>query len=158
MMNNYLDILEDSLIKKSSILDELQTICDKQTTLLSASKISLEEFDESMDERDAHIEALTKLDDGFEVLFERVGAQLQENKDLYADQISRMQQLIQTIMDKSVSLQAQEKRNKEKISAYLQSEKKSVGESRRSSKAAYDYYKSMSGSNVIPPHFMDKKK
>ncbi|MBQ7809991.1 MAG: flagellar protein FliT, partial [Clostridia bacterium] len=69
-----------------------------------------------------------------------------------------LQQLIQKIMDKSVSIQAQESRNKDMVTAYFKNQKQSFGDGRRSSKAALDYYKSMNKSNVIQPHFMDQKK
>ena len=158
MKNNYLDILEDSLIKKNSILDSLKELSDKQTTILSITPVSLEEFDQCMDEKDTYLNEMEKLDEGFELLYEKVKSELEENKEQYAEQIARLKQQIQEVMDKSVSLQAQESRNKEKVMLHLQNEIKNNGDNRRTSKAAYDYYKNMSRSNVIPPHFMDKKK
>lgn len=158
MMKNYLDILEDSLVKKSSILDSLRALSDRQTAILSITPVSLEEFDRCMDEKDTYLSELEKLDEGFELLYEKVKDELAENKQQHADQIARLKQQIQEVMDKSVSLQAQESRNKENVMKHLQNEMKNNGDNRRSSKAAYDYYKSMSRSNVIPPHFMDKKK
>lgn len=158
MTKNYLDILEESLIKKESVLDSLHVLSNKQAEVLGESEVFLEVFDQYMDEKDAYLEELDKLDEGFELLYEKIKAELLEHKEIYAEQIERVQQQIQNIMDKSVSLQALESRNKEKVMGYLQNAKKNNGDNRRSSKVAYDYYKSMSRSNVIPSHFMDKKK
>lgn len=158
MMNNYLRILEESLTKKISILDSLQELCDKQTAALSASPVQPEEFDRLVDEKDALVDELSKLDDGFDTLYENIRLTLQDNKAQYAAQIQRMQQLIQEIMDKSASIQAQESRNKDMLAAYFKQERQNVAEGRRTSKAVYDYYKNISNANALQPQFMDQKK
>lgn len=158
MMNNYLKILEESLVKKIGILDNLQQLSDEQTKILGTEPMSLEAFDKCVDEKDVLITELNKLDSGFDALFANIKEALVGNKDAYAAQIQKLQQLIQEVMDKSTSLQAQESRNRDMVTAYFKNEKKQFGEGRRSSKAAYDYYKNMSKSNVVPSHFMDQKK
>ncbi|MBQ8591891.1 MAG: flagellar protein FliT [Lachnospiraceae bacterium] len=158
MMNNYLKILEESLIKKNTILDKLQELSDKQWVILNTTPVALEDFDKCVDEKDALLGDLSKLDEGFDTLYENIKNGLLDNKEQYSVQIKTLQQLIQKIMDKSVSIQAQESRNKDMVTAYFKNQKQSFGDGRRSSKAALDYYKSMNKSNVIQPHFMDQKK
>ena len=158
MMDNYLEILEDSLKQKSVILDKIMEYNGKQEALLKQEKMSLEDFDFYMDQKDELIEQLNRLDDGFETLYERIRQQLQENKDAHKEQIGRLQKLITQVTEKSVSIQAQEARNKKLVEEYLSRERQQLGQDRQTSKAAYDYYKSMSNTNVLPPQFMDQKK
>lgn len=156
-MDNYLKILEDSLLKKSKVLDEIAAYNERQSRLFSEGKADIERFDEYIDEKDKLIKQLSKLDDGFETLYARVSEELAENKSKYAAQIKTLQKLVKEITDKSVSVQAQEARNKALIEEYFAKERANIRNNRKSSKAAYDYYKSMSGSNVPSPQFMDSK-
>ena len=59
--------------------------------------------------------------------------------------------------EESVGIQAQEARNKKLVEDYFRRERNSLNRNRKSSKAAYDYYKSMSQTNVVQPRFMDNK-
>lgn len=156
-MENYLKILEDSLLKKSRILDEIAAYNEEQNKIFSSDKADIDKFDEYIDEKDRLIEKLIKLDDGFESLYARLAEQIKENKERYAGQIKNIQQLIREITDKSMKVQAQETRNKALIEEYFSRERQSIRNNRRTSKAAYDYYKSMSGANIAPPQFMDSK-
>ncbi|MCH5270567.1 MAG: flagellar protein FliT [Lachnospiraceae bacterium] len=158
MMDNYLEILEDSLKQKSVILDKIMEYNGKQEALLKQEKMSLEDFDFYMDQKDELIEQLNRLDDGFETLYERIRQQLQENKDAHKEQIGRLQRLITQVTEKSVSIQAQETRNKKLVEEYLARERQQLGQDRQTSKAAYDYYKSMSNTGAVMPQFMDQKK
>lgn len=157
MMDNYLAILEDSLKQKDAVLDRLLEYSNAQEALLKEEKFSLEEFDALVDEKDALIQKLTKLDEGFEVLFARIKNQLEGNKDSYRQQIASLQQLIGRVTEKSVSIQAQEKRNKTMVESHFRSMRQEMRQGRKSSKAAYGYYKSMSGSNLDSSQFYDNK-
>lgn len=158
MMNNYLNILEESLVKKIGILDQLQVLCDEQETILKTEPMDLEEFDKRVDAKDTLIKELTKMDEGFDTLYENIKKELLENKDKYAEQIKILQRLIQEVMDKSVSIQAREKRNKDMVFAYFKKERQSFAENRKVSRAAYDYYKNMSNPGAVSSQFMDQKK
>lgn len=158
MIKNYLKILEDSLLKKSQVLDEIISFNQEQEKLLRQEKVSIEDLDENMGRKDELIQKLVKLDEGFEHLYEKIRKQLLENKTLYADQITGLQKLIAEVTEKGVSVQAQEARNKKLVEAYFQNEKSQLRQGRQVSKAAYDYYKSMNNMNVVPPQIMDQKK
>ena len=158
MIESYLDILEESLRKKSVVLDEIIEYNNAQECLLKQEKISLEDLDENMNQKDILVQRVTELDEGFETLFERIREQLQANRDLDREQIGRLQGLIAQVTEKSVSVQAQEARNKKLIEDYFAAERGQLRQGIKASKAAYGYYKSMSNSNAVPPHFMDQKK
>ena len=115
MIENYLGILEESLEKKVLVLDEIEDYTAKQERLLKQEKVSMEELDANMEQKDGLIQKLTALDDGFETLYERVKEQLSTNKDAYKNQIKRIQELITKVTEKSVSIQAKESRNKKLV-------------------------------------------
>ncbi len=157
MIENYLQILEDSLRKKIQVLDEIISYNNAQEKLLKDT-VSVDELDANMQKKDELIQKLLQLDDGFETLYERVREQLLANKAAYKKQIKVMQDLISQITEKSVSVQAQEARNKQLIERYFAKEKNQLRQGRQVSRAAYDYYKNMSNINVVPPQIMDQKK
>lgn len=157
-MENYLKILEDSLLKKIKVLDEIAAYNEEQGRIFSQGNADIDKFDEYMDKKGELIDALNRLDEGFETLYERVSEQLKDNRAAYAGQIRRLQELVKEVTDKSVSVQAQEARNKALIEEYFAKERLNLRNNRRTSKAAFDYYKSMSGYNATPPQFMDSKK
>ena len=158
MIENYLDILEESLCKKLTVLDEIVEYNIAQERLLKQDKVSLDDLDENMNQKDILVQKVTELDEGFESLFDRVREQLQADKELYSEQIRRLQVLIAQVTEKSVSVQAQEARNKKLIEDYFTAEKNQLRQGKKASKAAYGYYKSMSNSNAVPPQFVDQKK
>lgn len=158
MIENYLEILEDSLKKKVIVLDEIEDYNSKQEQLLKQEKVSMEELDANMEEKDGLIQKLTDLDEGFETLYERIREQLLTNKDAYKEQIKRIQGLISQVTDKSVSIQAQESRNKRLIEDYFVKEKNQIRQGRQASKTAYSYYKSMSNVDDVSLSILDQKK
>lgn len=157
-MENYLKILEDSLHQKLSVLEEISKYNEEQEKLLKKQDVSLEELDDNMSGKDELIEKLTGLDEGFETLYERIREQLLEGKDTHKAQIRKLQELITQVTEKSVSIQAQEARNKKLVEKYFSEERAQLKHDRQTSKVAYNYYKSMSNTNVMPPQYMDQKK
>ena len=157
-MESYLDILENSLQKKAQILDRIQIANQKQLTLLEKNELDLEKYDAYVDEKAECIEALNKLDEGFELLYRNIAEELQKDRAKYAIQISRLQQLIREVTEKSVTIQAQETRNKDKVTAYFSHRKQELKHARVSSRAAFDYYQSMNNLKNVEAQFMDQKK
>ena len=83
-----------------------------------------------------------------------------ENSNDYAvdaDQIKRMQVLIHEIMDRSASIEADERRNKKIAEAYFSSEREKMATGKRSAAAAFNYYSTMNKFKDIPPQFYDTK-
>lgn len=138
-------------------MEEIQTICKYQSEILSAEPVSFDEFDRCVDEKDVCLEQLEKLDEGFELVYERVSGELKEHRAEYADWIAQTQKLIADIMDKSVAIQTQEERNKQAVEKAFQKERREYGKGKRSVQVARDYYRNMSNTGVVPPQFMDKR-
>jgi len=158
MMDNYLSILEESLQKKLLILTRIKEFNNKQQQVFQSDQPNVEEFDDYVDKKGALIEALSKLDEGFETLYDNIAEELKEKREEYASQIHILQQLITQLTEMSMSIQAQEERNRKLVEEYFANERSNIRAGRVSSKIAYDYYKNVNKINNVPPQFMDKKK
>lgn len=158
MTQNYLTLLEESLQKKLQVMDEIQQYNLRQQEIFQADEVDMDRFDEYVEEKGNLIEKLNSLDNGFESLYAKVAKELDGNRDQYKDQIKRLQELVTQVTETSVTIQAQEARNKKLIEDFFQKTRENIRSGRKSSKAAYDYYKNMSKSSVVLPQFMDSKK
>lgn len=157
-MENYLQVLEESLHKKLNVLNQIEEANGRQEQILLAEVVSEEDFDATIEQKGELIDALNKLDEGFESLYNHIKEQLSADREQYKSQIESLQRLIARVTEKSVSIQAQEARNKILAENFFGGRKRELGQGRRSSKAALDYYRNMNQSQVVAPQFMDKKK
>ncbi len=157
-MENYLSVLEDSLRKKLQILDELTTYTTQQQELLKAEELDYDAFDQLVEKKDPLVQMIMELDQGFEMVYDRIKEQLLGHKELYAVQIRTLQNLISELTDKSVKLQAMEQRNKTAVEQQFRKSKEKIRQGRQNKQAALNYYKNMNHSNYVPPQFLDDKK
>lgn len=157
-MDNQLTILAESLEKKIKVLTAIQEYNKRQEQVFTSETIDMSGFDEAVEEKGKLIEQLTLLDDGFETMYANLAEQLKGNRDKYASQIRDLQQKIAVITEMSIAIQAQEKRNKQLVEAYFSKERAGIRQSRKTSKAAFDYYKKMSNTSFVEPQFYDSKK
>ena len=153
----YLALLEDSLIKKSSILDQLMELTKEQEMIIRAESINEERFNYIIDQKEVLIEKLLSFDNGFEQIYQHIKDELSKNKDRYQKEIQRLQELIAGITDKSVALQAAERRNKVKLDAYLATKKESIRSFKISNQTATNYYKNLTGQHQGQAYFFDQK-
>ena len=159
MTGNYLTLLEESLQEKLQVMADIQQYNLKQQEIFQSDNVDIDHFDEYVEEKGKLIDRLTALDNGFESLYVKVSKELENGgREKYKDQIKRLQQLVTEVTETSVTIQAQEARNKKLIEDFFRKEREGIRKGRQSSKAAYDYYKNMNRSNVVPPQFMDSKK
>lgn len=158
MSREYIVALTESLEKKIKVLDEIQRIIKFQTELLAQEELDYEAFDSYMDDRDICLDKLDKLDEGFELVYERVANELKDNKSEYADLIKKMQGLIKEITDKTTAIAAADKRNKSSVENAFIKDKRRVAEGRRSVSVAMNYYKNMSAAVSSGGQYMDDKK
>ena len=155
-MDNYLNILKDSLIKKEVILTNLITKSEKQAEIVKADQVDWEEFTRIVEEKGLLIDEIMKLDDGFESMYAKIKEGLEENKEKYKDIIVTIQSLVKSVTEKSANLQAIEYRNKSVIEAAFANTRKEIKQSKLGQKAAADYYNKMNKINTIDPQLMDK--
>lgn len=157
MVSKYMDMLVECLEKKNQILDKLTELNKKQTNLIQDEDFSLSEFDKCVDEKGILIDNILKLDSGFEGLYNKVGKMVADNPSEYKEQLSAMQKLITQITEKSVSIQAEEERNKKLIESRFSREKSRIKSGRSQSRVALDYYNNMNKLNHVDSQFWDKK-
>ncbi len=158
MANEYMQMLADSLVKKSEILSELIDKTNTQRDVVSAPEVDWDAFDQIVEAKGNFVEELVKLDDGFDVLYARIKDELTANKAAYKTEIGAMQALIKEVTDKSTELQAMEHRNKALIEQRFAESKQAIKQSKMGSKAAMEYYQRMNNLKNIDPHLMDKKR
>ncbi|MDF2541061.1 MAG: hypothetical protein K0S47_779 [Herbinix sp.] len=152
----YLALLADTLQKKSHLLDKLTILTDEQESIISAGRVEDDRFQEIMDEKEKHILSLQQLDDGFELIYNRVKEELSGNAAIYKEIIRNLQELITKVTDKSVSLQASEMRNKSKMEAYMMTKRKEIRNVKMSNQTVANYYNNMASKGQS--YFYDKKK
>lgn len=157
-MESQLNILAESLDKKLLVLKEIQKYNEEQEKSFQSDQIDMDSFDAAVEKKGQLIEKLTRLDAGFEIMYAKLSEELKDNHAKYAAQIKVLQQKVTEVTELSVSIQAQEQRNKKLVEAYFSRERANIRNGRKSSKAAYDYYKNMNNSNFVPPQYMDSKK
>lgn len=156
-MENSLSILSESLDSKQELLKRIQEYNRRQEKIFSGETADLEAFDAALEEKGKLIDEINRLDAGFETLYQRLSGELKANRQRYAAQIKELQQKIAVVTELSVTVQAQEARNKQLVEQYFAKRRAGIKEGRVSSRAAYNYYKNMSNANAVPPQFMDSK-
>ena len=158
MNSNYIDIMIQSLEKKAAILSQLIELNKQQKLYLQDPNLSPEDFEKNMDRKAALVDELNQLDIGFEELYVRIKEELDANREGYAFQIKKMQDLIREITEKSNMVQTQELRNKEQVQRKFTDIRKQVKGVRNSQKVVRQYYQNMAKQKVNEPRFLDNKK
>lgn len=153
-----MDLLTSNLNKKSSLLKEMADVLDKQLQLMDASDTQLEELDLCMEKQGNLTEELESLNAEADSLYEYLQKADISAEANNASKIAQIKELLTQITTDFDNLQEKEQNARQRMEAFFRKERKNFGDGRRSSKAAFDYYRNMSGANVIPPQFMDQKK
>ena len=153
----YLNVLIEGLKKKNAILNKIIVLNNKQAGVINDNN-GLEAFDALVEEKAVLIAELEKVDNGFQSVYDRIKQELNLNSSQYKEEIRTLQGLIREMTDLGVSVETGEMRNKKAIEQYFSYTQKNVNMSRKSVKAASDYYKNMSRVNYIDPQLLDQKK
>lgn len=155
--NNYLQVLSESLDKKITVLDKLEALTVHQKELAEAEEFDDEAFEASTDCKAQLIEELEKLDNGFQILYDNIKAQITGNKERYKQEIQMLQGKISSILDKNAALLVAEENNRKLIAARFTSLKKEVYQIKKSRDTAASYYKNMNNISS-ESYFYDNKK
>lgn len=158
MMTNYLQILQDSLIKKYELLCKIEEKSLEQSHMLKSQNVDLALVDSNMDEKAELINEVLSLDNGFESIYEKIRTQLLPNKEQYKTQIVTLQKLIEKVTEKSTSIQAIESRNKAQMDLVFSNQKRELQSRRNAMSVARDYYQNMNKVKNVSPQFLDQKK
>ncbi|SEK42722.1 hypothetical protein SAMN02910377_00836 [Pseudobutyrivibrio ruminis] len=156
---DYVIMLRESLEKKADILRVLLIRNKEQEAILKDPNSTPDDLEKNMNMKAELIDRIVMLDDGFQQLFNRVKAILDEDRATYADEIKLMQELIKKVTDLTADVEATEYRNKEYAKTRFANVKKEAREIKRSGDVVSSYYKHMmSPQTTADPAFLDKKK
>ena len=156
--NTYITILIESLEKKIIVLDKIIESNKEQKEILSAEEMDTDRFEANLNQKGELIDELNLLDDGFQGIYERIKEVINSNREAYKDEIKLMQKLISDITEKSVTIRAEEERNKVLAGKQFDNMRGNIGNVKRSRQAANSYYSNMSRVNMVDAQFMDKRK
>lgn len=151
-------ILLRSLEKKNELLDQMISLNSVQEGILKQEEFDMDAFDAAIDRQSACVEELDKLDQGFETVYDRVRDELMRNREQYRAEIARMQEQIQQITDKIVTLNAGNMRNKMLAENQFKKKQQAIGSGVSKNRAAVNYYNNMNNLNYVKPQFYDNKK
>jgi len=143
MNDTYITALIESLEKKVEVLNRIVEKNKEQAEILKEVPFSFDKFDKNTEEKGVLIYRLTRLDEGFESVFEKVRDELNENRAAYAIQIKKMQDLITKITDLSTSIQAEEARNKASLEKIFKGEREKIKMQRSGINAVKSYSQAM---------------
>lgn len=156
--NSYIEILKQSLTKKIELLDTIMALNVLQKDMLENPDLDPDELEENLNRKADLVEQLSKLDDGFSQIYDRVRVDLTENRGAYSEDITQMKRDITAIMDKSTAIQSQEKRNQVLMQQKFTSVKKQIKEVKKSRQAVNSYYRNMMKMGAPEAAFLDDKK
>ena len=158
MTEGYLQIMIESLEKKIVVLDQIMELNVRQAELSSHQPMDMEAYDKTMDEKGTLIDEINKLDDGFTSTYKLVKDIVQQEPEKYRDKVLQMQELIRVAVEKGVTIEAQEKRNRSALETVFRMKRTEIKQVKVSGNAALKYYKAMSRINDVDPQLMDRKK
>lgn len=157
-LRSLLQILLESLRQKYDMLCEIELKSKEQSDLILNPDVSLEAIDQNMSEKGELIEKLTRLDRGFEALYDNVRKELVLHKDEHKELIAQIQQSVAFVMEKSASIEAIEARNKAAMEIIFRNRRKELQHKKAASIVARQYYKAAKKLDHVTPQFLDKKK
>ena len=160
-VEDYIQIMIESLTKKSELLDKLISNNEEQYECVANQKyeeIDWDSFNLIVAQKQASIDRIVKMDEGFQSLYDRVRDQLNGNKDKYAGQIKEIQKLIETVTGQGVKISTGEERNRKIIEKVFGGRKKEIKRTRNSLKVASSYAQTMSGDFGMDLSSQDIKK
>lgn len=158
MEENYIAILIQSLEKKISVLEEISRENKKQREILRETDLDSDAFQATADRKEQLIEQIGFLDDGFEKMYARVKDVLQEEKQVYKQEITRLKELIVRVTELTMTVQKEEWDNRNLFEQQFSNSRKKVRQMKDTKQVAHQYYKNMAKLNYVDPQFMDKKK
>lgn len=156
--STYIIILIQSLEKKIKVLDKIIESNQEQKEILSQEDMDTDRFEANLNEKGNLVDELNLLDDGFQDIYDRIKDELGTNREAYKEEIKQMQKLISEITEKSVTIRAEEERNRALAIKQFDSMRGNITTAKRSRQAANTYYSNMSRVNTIDAQFMDKRK
>lgn len=154
----YIQLLVDIMSKKLRILKDIYSKTVSQSELARADEFDRDAFEDTINCKDLLIEELNQSDAGFESIYEKVRSTLIKDKAKYVKEISNLKSIIKECTDLGVEIETLESRNKDKFALEFSKGHKEIKRMKQSQSVAANYYRSMSGTQIVDSAFLDQKK
>ena len=106
-IDNYLQIMTDSLIKKGEYLDRILTKNKAQYECIKGKEyedVDWAAFNVLVTEKEASINRIMEIDEGFASIYEKIKDEVISNKDKYRDKVAELQEII-TVLTSDIVIQ-----------------------------------------------------
>lgn len=154
-----LDILIDALTKKINYLEDILSYTNEQSVLLDREELDLKAFNNIMNNKQIWIDKIVEIDDGFQEMFDNIKGYLNNNPELYKNQIKLMKEYILKIGEMGVEIRVLESKNKTKFQLITNGKKSKVKEYRNNKNVVSNYHSNINNqNNATQSHFFDSKK
>lgn len=154
----YLQLLIDTMEKKTAVLRRLVEITGIQDALMEPESFDDDQFMHTISLKEEQLYELETLDKGFDRIFELMKEELIGNKFRYEAEIQTLQGYIVVITDMGVQLQAMELRNKAKLEVLFANKRGELRRSRVNTQTVAKYYRNVASQTGSEAYFYDKKK
>ncbi len=139
----YVHMMVDSLKRKKQILMTLLSLTREQEQLLKYDELDADRFSAIIEEKGGQIDALNKIDEGFDTLFQYVKREIHANRMVYQSQIQAMQKLIGEVSELGIQIEALEHQNSGHFKVYLANQRKNIREFHLNNKSTSSYVQNM---------------
>lgn len=141
----YISMMTDALKRKKSVLTILYEKTKEQEVLLKNEEMDVDGFEMLLEEKGTQIDELNKIDDGFDSLYRKLEKELMGHQELYREEIGVMKELITQVTEIGTKIQVLEKKNHERFQKYISGEREKVRAANKSHQTAMTYAQNMSG-------------
>lgn len=156
--DTYVNIMQESLVRKKKYLLEILELTKKQEQLAKAKKFDEDAFGDTIDRKEILINNVEEIDKGFTSVYDRVRTEIMDEKEQYHDELLNMQSLIKECVDLGMQIEAMEERNRASLERAFSTGFKGIKRAKQSKQVANKYYKSMSNGAVNDSMLYDRKK
>ncbi|MCQ2538421.1 MAG: hypothetical protein MJ124_08475 [Lachnospiraceae bacterium] len=155
----YLRLMKDILARKRTAMNKIIDYTNAQAKVLAAEEFDDEAFDDYIGLKQAEIDKINELDDGFTAVYNKIEGDLKNNSKEFESIIKEIQGIITEVTDMSVKIGMLEKKNWDAFEKRRNEIKRTVKTFGVNRQTASSYYKNMSGvGGEAGPVFMDQKK
>ena len=129
-MENQLTILSESLDKKLEVLQKIREYNKRQEEIFSAEEVDMSLFDDAVEEKQRLIDEVVHLDEGFEIMYEKLARELEGNRERYAAQIRELQKKVSRVTELSVNCTGSGGSEQKTLESYFARERAGIGQRR----------------------------
>lgn len=154
----YVNIMQESLIRKKQYLTEILELTKEQEKLAHEKKFDEEAFGAVIDKKEILINNVNEIDKGFTSVYERIRTEVMEDRELYSTELKAMQNLIKECVGIGMEIEVLEERNRAALEQVFALGFKGIKQVKQSKQVANKYYKSMANGAVNDSILYDRKK